>query len=104
MSEWEKFKAHNPPEPAQIRRVARRHSGWRIGNSLMMARATRNMSQSDLAKKVGVSRQTISAIENCHHEPVLSLGLAIAEALGVAVEDIFRLRRPKFGFYEERTR
>jgi putative transcriptional regulator len=95
---------NTPPVPVERKRVARRHGSWRIGNILMMARVTRNMSQSELAKRVGVSRQTIGAIENRRHEPVLSLGMAIAEALGVKVEDIFKLRRPDFSAYEKRDR
>lgn len=88
------------PVPQRMHQPARRHPHWRLTNSLYMMRAVRNMSQTELGDKVGVTRQTISNIEKRRHEPALSLALAIAEALEMPVEGIFRIRRPKFGPYE----
>lgn len=94
-----------PPEGlVMVRQPVRRHDGWRLTNSLVMFRTGRNMSQAELAEQVGVSRQTIGAIENRRHEPVLSLAMAIAEVFGAKVEDIFRLRRPSFSIYERHKR
>lgn len=47
------------------------------------------MSQADLAKAVGVSRQTIIAIERGHYSPSLERAFRIAREFGVGVEDVF---------------
>lgn len=47
------------------------------------------MSQADLAKAVGVSRQTIIAIEQGHYSPSLERAFLIARYFGVGIEDIF---------------
>ncbi|GAB5447736.1 helix-turn-helix transcriptional regulator [Gymnodinialimonas sp.] len=47
------------------------------------------MSQADLAKAIGVSRQTIIAIEQGHYSPSLERAFRIARVFGVGVEDAF---------------
>jgi putative transcriptional regulator len=47
--------------------------------------------QEDLAERVGVSRQTIIAIENNKYNPTLELAMKLAKVLGKTVEDIFFL-------------
>jgi putative transcriptional regulator len=84
------------PVPQKTKRPERRHPMWRLGNTLEMWRAVNRMTQEQLGEKVGVSRRTISAIENRRHQPALSLALAIAEVFEVPVEKIFRLHRPTF--------
>lgn len=96
--------SERPPVPKMRKQRARRHEHWRLQNFLMIRRAMRNMTQAQLADKVGVSVQTISAIENRRHEPVMSLGIAIAEALDAKVEDVFRLIRPTLNPYDKRKR
>lgn len=49
------------------------------------------MTQEDLAARVGVSRQTIIAIEKGRYNPSVGLALRIARAFGVRVEDVFAL-------------
>jgi putative transcriptional regulator len=49
------------------------------------------MTQEQLAARVGVSRQTIIAIEKGSYNPSVGLALRIARAFGVAVEEVFRL-------------
>ncbi|MBK6900505.1 MAG: helix-turn-helix transcriptional regulator [bacterium] len=49
------------------------------------------MTQEDLAARVGVSRQTIIAIEKGKYNPSVGLALRIARAFGVRVEDVFAL-------------
>ena len=49
------------------------------------------MSQSTLAERVGVSRQTIVAIERGNYNPSVSLALRLARALSASVEDLFQL-------------
>ena len=56
---------------------------------LKSARALKDLSQDDLAKLVGVSRQTINAIEKGDYNPTINLCIAICKALGVTLNDLF---------------
>ena len=58
---------------------------------LRMLRAERDWSQADLAEKLGVSRQTINAIETGKYDPSLPLAFRIARLFGSAIEDIFQV-------------
>ena len=58
---------------------------------LKSARAAKDMSQQDLATAVGVSRQTINAIETKKYVPSTVLALKIAEVFGQPVETVFQL-------------
>jgi putative transcriptional regulator len=48
------------------------------------------MTQADLAARVGVTRQTIAAIEQGKYSPSLEVAFRIAEALGVTLETVFK--------------
>ncbi|MBR5400654.1 MAG: helix-turn-helix transcriptional regulator [Treponema sp.] len=56
---------------------------------LKSARALKDLSQDDLAKAVGVSRQTINAIEKGDYNPSINLCIAICKELGVTLNDLF---------------
>ena len=56
---------------------------------LKSARAALDLSQQDLAEKVGVSRQTINAIEKGDYNPTINLCRAICKVLGKTLDDIF---------------
>ena len=56
---------------------------------LKAARAGLDMSQDDLAKKVGVSRQTISAIEKGDYNPTINLCVSVCKALGKTLDELF---------------
>ena len=58
-------------------------------NRLRVLRAEREWSQADLAERVGVSRQTINAIETGKYDPSLPLAFALAKVFGDAIEEIF---------------
>ena len=58
-------------------------------NSLRVLRAERRWSQADLAERVGVSRQTVNAIETGKYDPSLPLAFAIARVFERRIEDIF---------------
>lgn len=62
-------------------------------NKLKVLRAMRDLTQEQLAVKVGVSRQTVIAIESNKYNPSLDLAFKLARLFEVAIEDIF--------FYEE---
>jgi putative transcriptional regulator len=49
------------------------------------------MTQEELARRVGVSRQTIVAIEGGRYDPSVSLAIRIARVFGVPVEEVFIL-------------
>lgn len=54
-------------------------------------RARYNLTQEDLAKKVGVRRETIVFLEKGKYNPSLRLAMEIAKVLNTKVEDIFSL-------------
>ncbi|MCR4899801.1 MAG: helix-turn-helix transcriptional regulator [Treponema sp.] len=56
---------------------------------LKSARALKDLSQDDLAKAVGVSRQTINAIEKGDYNPSINLCIAICKELGMTLNDLF---------------
>jgi putative transcriptional regulator len=58
-------------------------------NRLKVLRAERNWSQQELANELGVSRQTINAIETEKYDPSLPLALKVARLFDQAVEMIF---------------
>lgn len=49
------------------------------------------MTQKALAAKVGISRQTMNAIENCRHAPTVSVAIRIADVFAVTVDELFSL-------------
>ena len=57
--------------------------------SLKAARAAMDMSQQDLAAAVGVSRQTINAIEKGDYNPTINLCVAICRVLNKTLNDLF---------------
>jgi len=60
-------------------------------NNIKVQRAIHNMTQADLAEKIGVSRQTINAMEKNKYVPSTVLSLKIAQLFKVPLEDIFSL-------------
>ena len=61
-----------------------------ITNTIRKLRFERNeMTQQDLAERVGVTRQTINAIELGKYSPSLEVAFRIAVALGVRLEEVF---------------
>ncbi|MGB4177192.1 MAG: helix-turn-helix transcriptional regulator, partial [Halanaerobiales bacterium] len=56
---------------------------------MKIARMECDMSQEELAKKVGVTRQTIGLIEAGDYNPTLKLCIAICKALGKTLNDLF---------------
>lgn len=59
---------------------------------LKVFRAMRDITQEDLANAVGVSRQTVIAIERGNYNPSLELAFKIARHFEVKIEDIFIYR------------
>ena len=66
----------------EVRNYVRRHR-----------RQVHDMTQQELADRVGVTRQTIHAIERGRYNPSVGLALRLAETFGVPVETLFELDR-----------
>lgn len=60
-----------------------------LHNRLAEVRKEKGLSQSDLAKKVGVSRNTISSIETGQYSPTAKLALILCIALDLKFEELF---------------
>lgn len=58
-------------------------------NQLRELRAARRWSQGELAERLGVSRQTVNAIETEKYDPSLPLAFRIAKLFGRSIEDVF---------------
>ena len=60
-------------------------------NRLKVARAEMDLTQEDLAQRIGVSRQSINAIETGRYVPSTVLALKMAQVFGKKVEELFTL-------------
>ena len=60
-------------------------------NRLKVARAEADLTQEELAKLIGVSRQTINAVESGRYVPSTVLALKMAQVFGKPVEEVFML-------------
>ncbi|MCV0424901.1 MAG: helix-turn-helix transcriptional regulator [Roseibium sp.] len=58
-------------------------------NSIRVLRAERRWTQADLAKELGISRNSVNAIENGKYDPSLPLAFKIARMFDRTVEDVF---------------
>lgn len=58
-------------------------------NSLRVLRAEKNWSQADLAEKLGVSRQSVNAIETGRFDPSLPLAFKLSKLFNLPIESIF---------------
>jgi len=58
-------------------------------NTIKVERARMNITQEELAKKAGVTRQAINAIETNKYAPSIVLAFKIAKALKVKITDVF---------------
>jgi putative transcriptional regulator len=60
-----------------------------VKNRLRVLRAEREWSQAALAERLGVSRQTVNAVETERYEPSLGLAFRIARLFRARIEDVF---------------
>lgn len=60
-----------------------------MNEKLKQARIVKGLSQIDLAKRIGVSRQTINMIENGAYNPTIELCIKICKELDVTLNDLF---------------
>src|SRR5579863_857080 len=59
------------------------------GDSLRRVREARGLTQLDLARRAGISRQALGAIEAATYQPGVTVALALARELGATVESLF---------------
>ncbi|NVJ61216.1 MAG: helix-turn-helix transcriptional regulator [Gammaproteobacteria bacterium] len=60
-----------------------------MNNSIKVKRAERDLTQQDLAVQIGVSRQTINAIEKGKYDPSLPIAFKLAAVFKCRIEDLF---------------
>jgi len=60
-----------------------------MNNRLKVLRAERDWSQADLADRLGVSRQTVNAVETDKYDPSLPLALRLSKLFAVPVNQVF---------------
>ena len=60
-----------------------------LSNRIVVCRAEKGLTQQELADQVGVSRQTIAAMEKNKYNPSLILAFKIANVFGKSITDIF---------------
>ena len=60
-----------------------------MNNRLKVLRAEHDWSQQDLAERLGVSRQSVNAIEKGRYDPSLPLAFRIAEVFALRIEEVF---------------
>lgn len=68
-----------------------------ISNTVYTLRTHRGFTQEELAEKIGVTRQTVIAIEKGNYTPSVLLALKIAAVFKMPVEDIFTIKHAKYG-------
>ncbi len=66
-----------------------------ISNTVYTLRTKRNLTQEELAQKLGITRQTVISIEKGNYTPSVLLALKIAGLFKERVEDIFRITYEK---------
>lgn len=64
--------------------------GSRVRNDIRALRSRRGLTQQELADRIGVTRQTVNAIEGDKYSPSLEVAFRIARTLGTPLEEVFR--------------
>lgn len=70
-------------------------SAARITNRIRALRAESSLTQQDLADRIGVTRQTVNAIEGDKYSPSLEVAFRIAAVFAVPLETVFQYVQPK---------
>ena len=70
--------------------IRSRRPALSVKNRLRVLRAERAWSQSEVAERLSVSRQTVNAVENGRYDPSLPLAFSIARLFGCRIEEVFQ--------------
>ncbi|MEU4014771.1 helix-turn-helix transcriptional regulator [Microbacterium sp. NPDC028030] len=65
-----------------------------VSNSIRLHREQAGLTQAELARTIGVTRQTLIAIEQQKYSPTLELAFQIARAFGVGLDEVFQYPAP----------
>lgn len=65
--------------------------GYELRNQIKVQRAIKNITQEQLAEKIGVTRKTINTIENGKYVPSTILAIRMAKFFEIKVEELFQL-------------
>lgn len=65
-----------------------------VSNSIRAHREAAGLTQAELARTIGVTRQTLIAVEQEKYSPTLELAFQIARAFGVGLDDLFQYPEP----------
>ena len=65
----------------------------RLANRIKARRTELDLTQAELAEKVGVTRKTVNTVENGVFTPSATLAIRLAQALGIRVEQLFWIER-----------
>ena len=83
-------KGHFTLDPVGRALEARREGAIKhMKNLIVQIRQERGIKQDELAKAMGVSRQTISSLENGRYDPSIFLAYKIAKYFGMTIEEVF---------------
>ena len=72
-----------------VKQALRREKGGAMKNRIEELRIAKNIRQEELARLMGVSRQTISSLENGRYNPSIMLAHKIAAYFGLPIEEVF---------------
>ena len=61
----------------------------KVTNSIRTVREAAGITQAELARRIGVTRQTLIAIEQGRYSPTLELAFQLSRAFGVGLDDLF---------------
>ena len=64
---------------------------WELRNQIKVQRAIKNITQDELASKIGVTRKTINTIENGKYVPSTILAIRMARFFEIKVDELFEL-------------
>lgn len=70
-----------------------RRCSFLLKNNLKVARVQANLTQQELAEKIGITRQTISLIEKGKYNPTLKLCLSICYAVNKTLDEVFWIEK-----------
>ena len=62
----------------------------KVTNSIRSVRESKGVTQAELARRIGVTRQTLIAIEQGRYSPTLELAFQISRVFGVGLDDLFQ--------------
>jgi len=79
-----------------VKQTLHKYRGCLMKNRIEAIRKERGILQDEMAKAMGVSRQTISSLENGRYNPSIMLAYKIAKYFGMSIEEVFIFEEEEF--------